>query len=177
MHLFTVGHSNRPLSGLISLLEEHGIQVLVDVRRWPISMHNPQFNRENLNEALDGRGIGYVWLGKELGGYRTKGLEEESPNKAWRSKGFRNYADHTLTEEFRTGIQKLLRCAEEEKVAYMCAERFYWRCHRRIISDCLKIQGHQITHIVDKGKTREHHLTNFAQARNGRLTYPKQETT
>jgi hypothetical protein len=56
----------------------------------------------------------------------------------------------------------------------MCAERFYWRCHRRIISDYLKAKGHQITHIIDKGQTREHELTAFAKIEDGRLTYPKQ---
>jgi len=39
-------------------------------------------------------------LGEQLGGYRKKGLGEASPNKAWKSQGFRNYADHTMTDQF-----------------------------------------------------------------------------
>ncbi len=172
MRLFTVGHSTRAFKELLSLLKEHDIQVLVDVRRWPSSDRCPQFGRERLEESLETRGIGYVWLGEELGGYRRKGLDAESPNKARDSEGFRNYADHTLTEDFRKGIEKLLTLAEGRTVAYMCAEKFYWRCHRRIISEYLKARGHQITHIIEKGKTREHELPDFAQVKNGKLTYP-----
>lgn len=172
MCFFTIGHSTRTFKELLSLLKEHDIQVLVDVRRWPSSDRCPQFGRERLKESLETRGIRYVWLGEELGGYRREGLGAESPNKAWDSEGFRNYADHTLTEDFSKGIEKLLTWAGEKRVAYMCAEKFYWRCHRRIISDYLKARGHQVTHIIEKGKTGEHELPSFAQVKNGKLTYP-----
>ena len=122
---------------------------------------------------MKAEGIRYLWLGKELGGYRKDGLGDKSPNKAWNSTGFRNYADHTLSEEFRRGIRQLLEYAEKRRVAYMCAERFYWRCHRRIISDYLVAKGHQVTHIIDEKETRKHKLTRFAQVVNGRLIYPK----
>jgi uncharacterized protein (DUF488 family) len=72
-----------------------------------------------------------------LGGYRKKGLGENSPNRAWRSEGFRNYADYTMTEPFREGIHKLLELAHDGRLAFMCAKQLYWRCHRRIISDYL----------------------------------------
>lgn len=172
MPLFTVGHSTRSFHELLELLKEQNIQVLVDVRRWPSSQRHPQFNHEKLKENLETEGIEYVWLGEELGGYRREGLGEKSPNKAWDSEGFRNYADHTLTDKFRRGINKLLAYAKTQNVAYMCAEKFYWRCHRRIISDYLTAQGYQITHIIEKGKTREHKIADFAQVKNGKLTYP-----
>jgi uncharacterized protein (DUF488 family) len=172
MYLFTIGHSTRTSEEFLDLLREHSVQVLVDVRRWPSSRLHPQFNNEELKESLGGERIAYVWLGKELGGYRREGLGEKSPNKAWNNGGFRNYADHTLTEEFQKGIKKLLNYAENRKAAYMCAEKFYWRCHRRIISDYLKACDHQITHIIEKGKTKEHKLPDFAQMKNRKLTYP-----
>ncbi len=174
MHLFTVGHSTRTLQKLISLLKEHGVQVLVDVRRWPSSKRNPQYNRGELQRSLETEGIEYVWLGEELGGYRREGLGEESPNKGWSSRGFRNYADHTLTREFQKGVEKLLSYAEKRTVAIMCSEKFYWRCHRRIISDYLKAKGHKVTHIIEKGEAREHKLTDFAKIENGKLTYPQE---
>jgi len=172
MHFFTVGHSNRSLDDLISLLKEYSIEALVDVRRWPSSKSFPHFNRECLDEALRRNNIKYFWLGKELGGYIKNGLGETSPNKAWRSLGFRNYADYTLTEEFKRGISRLLSYGERWRVAYMCAEKFYWRCHRRIISDYLVAKGHQVTHIIDHGESRRHKLTRFAKIVGGRLTYP-----
>jgi len=176
LHFFTIGHSNRSLDELLSLLHENGIEVLIDVRSWPSSKKFPHFNRDVLKERLKAEGILYLWLGRELGGYRKKGLGDKSPNKAWDSVGFRNYADHTLSEEFQRGIRQLLRYAEDHRVAYMCAEKFYWRCHRRIISDYLAAKGHQVTHIIDKQKRRRHKLTRFARVMNGRLVYPKAET-
>nr|MDO8079318.1 DUF488 domain-containing protein [Candidatus Freyarchaeota archaeon] len=172
MHLFTIGHSTRTFEEFCNLLKEHDIQVLVDVRSLPGSKRSPQFNRENLQKSLEEKGIKYVWLGEELGGYRKKGLGEESPNKAWSEESFRNYADHTLTQEFERGIEKLLSLAEKQRAAYMCAEKFYWQCHRRIISDYLTVKGHQITHIIDEGKDIEHELPDFAKVKDENLTYP-----
>lgn len=110
--------------------------------------------------------------GDQLGGYRKKGLGEESPNKAWKSQGFRNYADHTMTKQFREGIAKLLELADDGKPALTCAEQLYWRCHRRIISDYLTVKGQIVTHIVTKGKTQEHRMTSFAKNVDGELRYP-----
>lgn len=172
MHFFTIGHSTRSLGELVSLLKENRIEVLIDIRSWPSSKKYPHFNRDILRESLKAEGIRYFWLGKELGGYRKHGLGDRSPNKAWNSIGFRNYADHTLSEEFKTGIRQLIKIAEKWRVAYMCAEKFYWRCHRRIISDYLVAMGHQVTHIIDRREMRRHRLTRFARIVNGRLTYP-----
>ena len=170
---FTIGHSNRNLSELLGLLKEFNIEALIDVRSWPSSKKHPHFNREALRKSLEAEGIRYFWLGKELGGYRKTGLGDESPNKAWKSIGFRNYADHTLNEEFRRGIDRLIRYGEKWRVAYMCAEKFYWKCHRRIISDYLLSKGHRVIHIIDRGEARKHRLTRFARIVNGELTYPE----
>jgi len=164
------------LAELISLLKENGIEALVDVRRWPQSRKYPHFNGDALRISLESEGIRYIWLGRELGGYRRVGLGKRSPNTAWSSVGFRNYADHTLTEEFRRGINCMIRYAERWRVAYMCAERFYWRCHRRIISDYLVARGHQVTHIIDQRRTRPHRLTRFARVIDGVLVYPRADT-
>ncbi len=173
VRLYTVGHSTRSLDELIELLDEHNIGILVDVRRWPSSQRYPHFNRESLAKKLSDHGIRYDWLGEQLGGYRKKGLGEASPNEAWRSRGFRNYADYTMTKGFREGIENLLELVGDNKLAIMCAEQLYWRCHRRIISDYLIVKGQTVTHIIGKGKTEEHRLTSFAKIINGELRYPQ----
>lgn len=170
--LYTIGHSTRPLEEFIDLLREHDIGILADVRSFPSSRRYPHFNRESLAEVLQRYGIRYEWLGEQLGGFRKKGLGENSPNKAWKSQGFRNYADFTMTEPFREGVGRLLELAETGSLAFMCAEQLYWRCHRRIISDYLKARGHSVTHIVWKGKPEEHELTRFAKIVEGKLRYP-----
>ncbi|KON28983.1 hypothetical protein AC482_07415 [miscellaneous Crenarchaeota group-15 archaeon DG-45] len=170
--IYTIGHSTRTLGEFLSLLGERGIETLVDVRRWPTSKRCPHFNRESLSEALAEEGIRYIWLGESLGGYRREGLGEASPNGAWRSEGFRNYADHALSEDFRGGLEELIRLAGAGRTACMCAERHWWRCHRRIISDHLVARGVEVIHIVDGDETRRHELSPSAVFSDGVLTYP-----
>ncbi len=170
--IYTLGHSNRSWEEFLELLAHYRIQALVDVRAFPSSRKYPHFSRSALEEALAGLGIEYRWLGDELGGYRREGLGEKSPNKAWQAGGFRNYADYMLTPQFARGIATLLSLAAAKTTAFMCAERFWWRCHRRLISDHLVAQGHRVVHIVDRDKTIDHRLPPFARIVGGRLVYP-----
>ncbi len=148
--------------------------MLVDVRAFPVSTRNPQFNKENLKESLFQNDIEYVWLGREFGGYRKKseGLGESSPNKGWKVEGFRIYVDYMLTDIFKSAADQLINLSENKTVTYMCAEKFYWRCHRRLISDYLLSRGHKVWHIIESDKLRKHELTKFAQVKEGILTYP-----
>jgi uncharacterized protein (DUF488 family) len=59
--LYTIGHSTRSLDELVALLEDYGITQLVDVRHFPMSRKNPQFNRDRLEKDLPARGIAYAW--------------------------------------------------------------------------------------------------------------------
>src|SRR5215469_6114298 len=105
--LFTIGHSTRTLEELISALEAHSIQTLVDIRAFPMSRRLPHFNRESLERALPEAGIRYVWM-KELGGRRKKS-NMDSPNVGLRNESFRNYADYMLTPEFERAARELLK--------------------------------------------------------------------
>ncbi len=175
MKIFTVGHSNRSAEEFISLLEASKIELLVDIRAYPVSERNPHFNRENLEKSLSGEGIEYLWMGKELGGFRKKsdGPGEISPNKAWKSEGFRRYADYMMSEAFKKAIEKLIELASEKRAALMCAEKHYWKCHRQLVSDYLCSQGHEVWHIIDKDSATKHVLSPLAEIKNGILTYPE----
>lgn len=171
MILFSIGHSTRALEELIGALRAHRIQVVADVRSSPTSARYPHFNRTNLYTALPKAGITYRWLGKVLGGYRKK-IRPDSPHSALHSPGFRNYADHMESEEFRQGMAKLLKLADKKRVAYMCAERLWWRCHRSLISDYLTaIGGVGVVHILDEKKTEPHRLSPRARVSGDRLVY------
>ena len=170
--IYTVGHSNRSWEEFVELLSHHRIRALVDVRAFPSSRRYPHFSRRSLEENLTKAGIEYRWLGKELGGYRRQGLGDKSPNQGWQAGGFRNYADYMLTPQFARGIAALLSLAAAKNTAYMCAERFWWRCHRRLISDYLVAQGHHVIHILERDRTVDHRLPPFAWIENGRLIYP-----
>lgn len=167
--LYTIGHSTRTLDELISALQAHKIETLVDIRAFPMSRRLPHFNRESLEAELPRRGIRYVWM-KALGGYR-KAARKDSPHVALRSASFRNYADYTLTPEFDQAIGELLRIAAQSRTAYMCAERVYFRCHRMIVSDWLVAHGHEVLHIDADGPARPHKLTAEARMIDGQMIY------
>jgi uncharacterized protein (DUF488 family) len=167
--LYTIGHSTRSLDELVSALQAHGIETLVDIRAFPMSRRLPHFNRESLEAELPRRGIHYVWM-KALGGYR-KSTRKDSPHVALRNASFRNYADYTLTPEFEKAMAELLEIAERSRTAYMCAERIYFRCHRMIVSDWLVAHGHKVLHIDAEGPTRPHKLTPEARLIDGQMIY------
>lgn len=167
--LFTIGHSTRTFGELVEALHAHGIQTLVDIRSIPMSRRLPHFNRENLEQELPKAGIEYVWM-KELGG-RRKRIRSDSPNTALRSDSFRNYADHMLTPEFQRAASELVRRGEEKPLAYMCAERVWFHCHRMMVSDYLVAHGHTVLHIDGTGPVRPHKLMDVARIENGQLIY------
>ncbi len=167
--LFTIGHSTRSLEELIAVLQAHAIQTLVDIRSFPASRRLPYFNHESLESALPRADIQYVWM-KSLGGYRKK-IRNDSPNMALRSTNFRNYADHMLTPEFQDAITELLRLAEQSRVAYMCAERVWFHCHRMLVSDWLVAHGHTVLHIDGGGAPRPHRLTPEARLVDNQVLY------
>lgn len=167
--LYTIGHSTRTLAELIEALQAHSIQTLVDIRAFPVSRRLPHFDRESLAKRLPEAGIQYVWM-KALGGYRKK-IRDDSPHVAVRNPSFRNYADYMLTDEFQRGIADLVKVAEQSRTGYMCAERVYFRCHRRLVSDWLVAHGHDVRHIDDTGLVTPHQTTPEARLIDGELIY------
>lgn len=168
MKIWTVGHSTRSGEEFVQILRAHDVEVLVDVRTFPGSRRYPQFNREALAETLKERGIEYRHQAN-LGGRRKP--RPDSHNSAWRNEQFRGYADHMETDDFKNGVKELLECASSKRVAVMCAEAVWWRCHRSLIADYLKAEGHEVIHILDEKKTEEHPFTSAARVIDGRLSY------
>ena len=166
--IWTVGHSTRSGEEFVEILKAQGIEVLVDVRTYPGSRRYPQFNREALSESLKAAGIEYKHEPR-LGGRRR--ARPDSHNSAWRNEQFRGYADHMETEEFKNGVRELLELAAKARVAVMCAEAVWWRCHRSLIADYLKAEGHEVVHILDEKKTEEHPFTSAARIVDGKLSY------
>ncbi len=103
----------------------------------------------------------YVWF-EALGGLRHSGKNEDSPNKGLKSPAFRNYADYMGTDEFQNGVLELLSLARGDHTAIMCAERFFWKCHRRLLSDFLVARRVKVDHILDVGNLRPHELSTGA---------------
>jgi uncharacterized protein (DUF488 family) len=167
--IWTVGHGNRPLGEFIALLQDAGIECLVDVRAYPASRRHPQFAREALEQSLAEAGIRYLWEGNALGGRRKPGAK--SPNVALKNPSFRAYADHMATENFREGLERLLELARSARTAILCAERLPWQCHRNLIADSLAARGARVLHLLEPGKSLEHALSRLARIEGERLVY------
>lgn len=166
--IWTIGHSTRTPEAFIALLQHHGIRAVADVRRFPGSRRLPQFMSVNLEAALSAHGIAYEWI-EELGGRRR--APPGPSTSAWRNTSFRGYAEHLKTDEFARGLQRLLRLAAEHRTAMMCAEVLWWRCHRSMVSDVLKLRGIEVLHIQDEKRLTRHPYTSPARLEDGELTY------
>lgn len=171
-NIWTIGHSNHSLEEFLAMLKSFKIELLVDVRSYPGSNYVPHFNKENLQQSLPENDINYLHI-KKLGG-RRKGKGSNSTNTVWRNKSFRAYADYMETDEFKKGIKKLTEIAQKKRVAIMCSEAVWWRCHRSMVSDYLKANGWQVMHIMNEDKSDEHPYTSPASVVQGELVYEKE---
>jgi uncharacterized protein (DUF488 family) len=171
-HILTVGHSTHSFEQFASLLEEFGVETVADIRRYPGSRRLPHFNGPALRALLKAEVIEYVWL-EGLGGRRNKMTAGRSPNTGLKSQGFRNYADYMATDEFRGAVERLLSIAGASRTAVMCAEKLYWKCHRRLLSDYLTACGVRVGHIVESGRLEPHRVTGGAVITDERMViYP-----
>jgi uncharacterized protein (DUF488 family) len=131
--LLTVGHSNHPIERFLDLLARHAVTALGDVRSFPRSRFNPQFNREALEASLRERGIGYVFLGEALGGKRG------------------DFGAIAALPEFRAGLDRVRDGAARHRVALMCAEKDPLDCHRFMLICRHLCDDLAIRHILADG--------------------------
>lgn len=168
--LYSIGHGNRSNDEFLGLLSTFGIGYVNDIRSYPCSKRNPQFNRKNLEIALDKGGISYTWL-IDLGGFRGDGLADKSPHVAIRSLRLRSYAAYMSTESFRAAAYRLSRLVSVGPACFMCAEALPQKCHRLLVSDFLWVHGIKVIHILDSQRTAVHELSRSATINKGQIIY------
>ena len=83
-------------------------------------------------------------------------------NGYWRIQSFHNYADYALSGEFQSAIEDVVSLADDCRVALMCSEAVWWRCHRRIIADHLMARGHEVIHLMAPDRQEQAKLTDGA---------------
>ncbi len=166
--IWTIGHSTRSFETFVAMLHSFRIELVADIRSYPGSRKFPQYNKETLEISLPENKIQYIHL-KYLGGRRK--VLVNSKNTGWRHAAFRGYADYMETDTFKAGIKALEKPALKQRVAYMCSEALWWRCHRSMVSDYLKFHGWKVMHIMGVGKEEEHPYTAPARIVNGKLSY------
>jgi uncharacterized protein (DUF488 family) len=170
--LFTIGHGARSFKDFVATLRSMSVTLIADVRAFPHSRANPQFNQESLVQALPEHGITYQhW--SELGG-RRRGLDA-SPNHVWQNAGFRAYADYMMQPIFWEALDSLLRQARTVVSAVMCSETLWWRCHRRLIADAAVARGADVAHIMKAGMVRAHIVSPSARITEDHVSYTSQQ--
>jgi uncharacterized protein (DUF488 family) len=171
--MMTIGHSTLKKDVFLRALRENGCTTLVDVRRFPGSRRNPHFAQDRLFASLHDLGIRSVWR-EGLGGRRE--ARKDSVNTGWREDSFRGYADYMQTPAFDGEVDWLMKLADFDTAAVMCAEAVPWRCHRSLIADAVLARGGVVEDIfVEPNGTssrRPHVMTEFARVEGGRVWYP-----
>lgn len=166
--IWTIGHSTRSLSEFLELLKHNSIELLVDVRSLPGSKKFPQFNKENLEVELPNNGIIYQHM-LALGGRRK--VHKDSKNTRWRNPSFQGYADYMETEGFVDALGELEDISRQYHTCIVCSEAVWWRCHRSMIADALKLDGWEVLHILSLNKIEKHPYTSPAVIKDGKLFY------
>jgi uncharacterized protein (DUF488 family) len=146
--IWTVGHSNHELDHFAQLVLSEHIEFLVDVRSFPYSRFAPHFNRDEIEATMDRRGVGYLFLGGELGGRPTR--EEH-----YDSEGHALYGPMSEGGAFAIAVQRLIAGAQRHRIALLCSEGDPRHCHRRLlVGKVLTDQGVELRHILPDGTVR-----------------------
>jgi uncharacterized protein (DUF488 family) len=142
--LYTIGHSNHEFEHFLALLRRHGVEAIADVRSRPYSRFVPHFGKERLARLLEDAGIGYLFLGRELGGKPPRGEAPAPPV---------TYQARVAQPEFRAGVERLLQAAAANRVALLCRERDPLDCHRfHLVCRYLRASGLDVRHILPHGE-------------------------
>ena len=156
---FTIGHSNRGIEEFIDLLRQAQVELLVDIRKIPMSRTNPQFNNDRLPQSLAAFQISYDYIAA-LGGLRGRNRDlPRDVNGFWTNISFHNYADYALSGAFHEGFEQLLAVGEKPRSAIMCSEAVWLRCPRRIVTDSLIANWQTVFHVMGKGRLEPARLT------------------
>lgn len=174
--IWTVGHWTCPREEFLETLAAAGVELVADVRRMPGSRRSPQFDAEEMTDWLAAAGIGYEHL-TELAGRRPKQRDVDPDlNAGWQNVSFKNYADHTLTPEYESGLARLAALARESRVAVLCGEPMPWRCHRLLVANTLTARGWRVVHLLNGGRPQSHELGRWGATPSvgpgGVVTYP-----
>jgi uncharacterized protein (DUF488 family) len=160
--IHTIGHGRRPIEELVACLGEASVETLVDVRRFPSSRRNPQFNEAPLAARLADAGIAYAHA-LDLGGLRA----DEPGEELFACLGqFAGYAARMRTSSWQAALDEALGMS---RPCFMCAETPWQRCHRRLIAELLAARGHEVVHLIEPGVQERHNEHPAAEVRDGTL--------
>jgi uncharacterized protein (DUF488 family) len=122
--IYTIGHSNQDAATFLQLLKDNAIQVVVDVRSAPYSRYVPQFNKKEIEAAIIGAGLKYIFMGDVVGGKPSDPQYLDANGKVI-------YDKIAAEQSFQMGLDRLLKGLKDGWViVLMCAEEDPLKCHR-----------------------------------------------
>lgn len=154
----------RPADELVAMLIKAGVETLVDIRRYPGSRRNPQFNQVAIEATVAEAGIGYRHA-VELGGRRS-GEPGEERFGCVRVAAFRSYVARMTTPTWQEALGAALL---EPPPCFMCAETPWQKCHRRFVAELLWARGHEVVHLLAPGRSEAHRPLDDSESHDGQL--------
>jgi len=130
--VYTIGYGGRKPEELVKILKEHGVDLVVDVRRKPKG-YLAVYSYPQIKGWLAKHGIDYLHEARLGNPYET--VEEYEAD-----------AENLLGKLDLMGMLKEWGYPERT-VALLCAEKNPERCHRRVIADWLAKFGVKIAHL------------------------------
>lgn len=148
--IYTIGHGSDSFDAFLERLAPHGVSTVVDVRSHPVSRHAPDFDKPTLVEEAASAGLGYRWLGAELGGRpRDPQLYDPSGEVRWQ--------ELASSTTFAGGIEQLVGLARSSTIVVMCSELEPRFCHRsHVVAPALEAAGYSILDILADGSATPH---------------------
>ena len=130
--IFTIGQGRKSIEKFLTLLSEHEINLLVDVRSIPYSKFS-DFRRGKLEKFLKEKRIKYLYMGDRLGGENIRDVYCRQNGSLY---------DVLDKDSFREGLRTLWKLRKDYRVCLFCAEEDPLRCHRFLcIGAILSLRG------------------------------------
>lgn len=142
MTIFTIGYEGLDIDVFLSLLVEHGIETLVDIRELPLS-RKPGFSKKALANALNLSGLEYIHM-VDLGCPKpVRDRYREDGNWKRYTEGF---LKHLKTQD--AAIAELSELAGSSNCALLCYEADFNFCHRSMVANAVRdCCGAKVEHI------------------------------
>lgn len=144
MTVFTIGYEGLDIDTFLSLLAQHGIDMVVDIRELPLSRKRG-FSKNALANALQLEGLEYIHM-RSLGCPKPV-RDSYRVDADWR-RYTRGFIKHLKGQQ--SALEELSALANSTHCALVCYEADYNLCHRSLVASALQahfgINVHHIQH-------------------------------
>lgn len=152
--LYTIGHSQHPIQKFISLLKQHNVNFVIDVRSIPYSKYASMYDRENIRNELKSANISYSFMGKYFGA-------RQDDKSLYAKEGYLDFKKVVKWDTFKKGMDNVIRGMETNRIALMCLEKNPIDCHRALlVANAFYHKGYSVKHILENGEIVTHQELN-----------------